>query len=81
MNPINTLLSLFIVFSKYYYGDEIKEDEMGGSCRTHGRDEKLTPSLSEILNGRDPLERFRGRWKENIKIDLETNRIRGCGLD
>jgi len=22
-----------------YYGDQIKQDEMGGTCRTNGRDE------------------------------------------
>jgi len=25
----------------YYSGDHIKEDEMGGTCSTDGRDEKL----------------------------------------
>jgi hypothetical protein len=25
---------------KYYYGDQIKEDEMGGPCSPHGRDDK-----------------------------------------
>jgi hypothetical protein len=30
----------FLRFTKCYYGDQIKEDEMGGACSTHGRDEK-----------------------------------------
>jgi hypothetical protein len=25
-------------FAIYYYGDEIKEDEMDGACNTNGRD-------------------------------------------
>jgi hypothetical protein len=27
-------------FTKYYYGAQIKEDEMGGACSKHGRDEE-----------------------------------------
>jgi len=27
-------------FNKYYYGDQIKEDEMGRACSLYGRDEK-----------------------------------------
>jgi hypothetical protein len=25
----------------YYYGDNIREDEIGGTCSTHGRNENL----------------------------------------
>jgi hypothetical protein len=35
--------------------DQIKEDEMGGTSRTHGRDEKYN-IWSEILKGRDHSE-------------------------
>jgi hypothetical protein len=52
--------------NKYYYGDETEEDEMGGSCRTRGGDEKLMQSLSEFLNGREPLERSGDRLEGNI---------------
>jgi hypothetical protein len=51
--------------NKCSYGDDI-EVEMGGACRTHGRDEKLTQSLSKFLNGREPLERFGERLEGNI---------------
>jgi hypothetical protein len=27
---------LNILFTKYYYGDQIKDDEMGGACSAHG---------------------------------------------
>jgi len=31
-----------VLFTKYYYSNEIKEDEMGKTCNMHGRDEKHT---------------------------------------
>jgi hypothetical protein len=34
---LNTLVHL----TKYYFGDEM-EDNMGGACSTHGRDEKCS---------------------------------------
>jgi hypothetical protein len=36
----NEELHNFVSFVKYYYGDQIKGDEMGGACSTYGRDEK-----------------------------------------
>jgi hypothetical protein len=27
-------------FTKYYYGDQVKEDEMSGACSTRGSDQK-----------------------------------------
>jgi hypothetical protein len=67
MNPEHALSSLFTLLIKYNYGDEMEEDEMGRAYRTHGRDEKLRQSLSEFLNGREPLGRFGDRLEGNIK--------------
>ena len=64
-DPGHALSFLFRLLNKCNYGDDIEEDEMGGACRTHGRDEKLTQILSVFLNGREPLERFGDRdWRE-----------------
>jgi hypothetical protein len=44
-------------FTKYNKGNQVKEDELGGACRMHGRDKKLyTIFLSGKLKGRDNLE-------------------------
>jgi hypothetical protein len=40
---------------KYYYGDQIKEDEMGGPCSTIGRYEKCRHNLIGNLEGKGPL--------------------------
>jgi hypothetical protein len=32
---------IIVPFTKYYYGDQIREDEMHGACSTHARNEKL----------------------------------------
>jgi hypothetical protein len=33
-------------FTIYYYGVQTKEDEMGGTCSTHGRDEKYIQNFN-----------------------------------
>jgi hypothetical protein len=48
----------------YYYGDRMKEDEMGGACCMH------TEFCLENLKQRNRLEE-RCRWEDNIKINLK----------
>jgi hypothetical protein len=39
-----------VIFSKYYYGAEIKKDEMGGTCSTHAgleNEHKISVGKSE----------------------------------
>jgi hypothetical protein len=36
---------MIIVLAKYYYGDQVKESDMGGECCTHGREEKPIPMV------------------------------------
>jgi len=43
-------------FTKYYSGNQIKEDEMDRECSTHSRDEKCVQYLLENLEGRDHFE-------------------------
>jgi hypothetical protein len=37
-------------------GDQVKEDEMGRACSTHGRDEKCIQNYNGKLKGRDHSE-------------------------
>jgi hypothetical protein len=46
-----------VLFAKYYWGYDIKGDEMDRTCVMHGGD------------GRDHSE-DRQRWEDNIKLDL-----------
>jgi hypothetical protein len=54
----------------------MKEDEVGGTCGTHGR------GVYRVLDGRPegkrPLGRPRRRWEDNIKIDLREIGIDGA---
>jgi hypothetical protein len=34
------IITSFMICTKYYLGDHIKENEMGGTCGTYGRDER-----------------------------------------
>jgi hypothetical protein len=47
--------SQHVRFTKYCSGGQMKEDEMGGKCSTHVRDEKFM-ELLENLRGRDYSE-------------------------
>jgi hypothetical protein len=49
-------------------GDKIKNNEMGGACSMHGREER---SIEGVWWGKRPLGRPRCRWENNIKIDLQ----------
>jgi hypothetical protein len=51
-------------------GDQIKEDEMGGTCNTHVSYEKCVQSFVGKLEGKRALGRPRCRWEDNIKMDL-----------
>jgi hypothetical protein len=33
-------VSCCVLLAKYYWGDQFKKDEMGGTCGRHGREEK-----------------------------------------
>jgi len=48
----------FVLLAKYYYGDEMKEYEMGGECGTHGKEDKYIRRFWwENLKEIDPLEK------------------------
>jgi hypothetical protein len=56
------IMKSFIIcmLHKYYSGDQIKEDKIGGRCSTHGRDEKYN-----ILVGKPEGKRLLGRPRCN----------------
>jgi hypothetical protein len=75
--------SKFLRSTKYYSGYEIKEDEKGGTCSKHQRDEKCIKyfglmgeggGVYRVLVGRPedkrPLSRPRSRWEDNITLIL-----------
>jgi hypothetical protein len=65
--------------------DIITEDEMIGSCSTHGEMRNACRMLVGKLERKIPFGRHRHRWENDIKMNLkETERVcvceRGCGL-
>jgi hypothetical protein len=50
--------------SLYTLPSNLVKDKMGGSCSSHGTDEKCTRNF-----GRKTLK-TRRRWKDNIRIDI-----------
>jgi hypothetical protein len=52
-------------------GDQVKDVEVGGTCSTHGRDEKCIQYLGWKTEGKRLLGRPKRRWKDNIRVDLK----------
>ena len=63
---------------KYYSGDQIEKNEMGGARSTYGEKRGAYRVLVGIPERKRPLERPRLRWEDNIKMDL---REVGWGID
>jgi hypothetical protein len=56
----------------------MKEDEVGGTCGTHGGGERCLQDFGWRPKGRRPLGRPRRRWEDNIKMDLRELGIDGA---
>ena len=54
----------------YSLGDEIKEDEMGGSHGTYGTEDQCIHGSGSKNGRRDIISKIRYRWKDNIKMYL-----------
>jgi hypothetical protein len=50
--------------------DQVKEDEMSGTCCTHGREEKFTQNICRKILRERSLGKTRRRWVHNIIMDL-----------
>jgi hypothetical protein len=62
-------MSLIICdFAKYYYVDQIKNDEMGGACSTYGRDENWIQIFSRRTELREQLEDL----EDNIRMEHQV---------
>jgi hypothetical protein len=58
----------------------MKENEVGGACSTHGREEERVQGFGG-KEGKRPLERPRLKWEDGIKVDLREIGWGGCGVD
>jgi hypothetical protein len=57
------------------FGDQIEKNKMGGTCSTYGEKSNVYRVLVRKTEGKRPLGRRRGRWEDNIKMDLQGE---GC---
>jgi hypothetical protein len=56
----------------------MKDDEVGGTCGTHGEGRDIYRVLSGRPEGKRPLGRPRRRWEDSIKMDLREIGIDGA---
>ena len=61
----------YVLLTRCYVGDKIKEDEMGEACGMHGRERNLYRVLVGKPEGKRPLGRHSGKREGNIKINLK----------
>ena len=54
---------------KYYSGDQIKNNKMGGACRMYGGWERCIQGFGGKPEGKRPLGRHRCGWEDKIKMD------------
>jgi hypothetical protein len=47
-----------------------KMKERGRTCSTYGGEERSILNFGGKTWGKEPLERLRHRWEDNIKMDL-----------
>jgi hypothetical protein len=59
-----------LLFTKYNYDDQVKEDEMGRACSTNGEKRNACRISVGKPEGKSPLRRPKRRWEDNIKMDL-----------
>ena len=59
-----------LILTKYYSGDQIENNYMGGTCNAWGERRGVYRVLMGKHEGKRPLGRPRRRWEDNIKIDL-----------
>jgi len=55
-----------VLRNKYYSADEIREDELSGTCGPCGGEEKCMQDFC----GQTWPGRHRGRWNDNIKMHV-----------
>jgi hypothetical protein len=67
-----------VLFTKYYSGDKIEKNEMGGACSTYGG-----RSTYRVLLGKWKVTTWKTmcRWEYNIKMDIQEVGLMGGGLD
>jgi hypothetical protein len=65
----NEELHTLYSFPNIIKADQIKENEVGGTCGTHGRGEECVQGLMGKPEGKRP-ERRRRRWKNGIRMDI-----------
>jgi hypothetical protein len=56
---------------KYYSGNQLEKNGMGGECSTYGEKSGAYRILVGRPEGRRPLGRPRRRWEDNIKMDFQ----------
>jgi len=63
--------SYLVRFTKYHKDDQVKEDETGRTCNTHGRVEKCIQNFGrKSWRGRSSSKTLRRRWGGSIIMDL-----------
>jgi len=69
-----------VLLTKYYLGDQIKKDEMGGACSTCGGRRGTYTVVVGRYERKNPLGKPSHRWEQMLKLIFKKwNREYGLG--
>jgi hypothetical protein len=63
-------ISRLSLFNKHSEGDQMKEDEMGQACGTHGGEQRCVQDFGGKTEAKRPLGIPSSRWKNNFHVDI-----------
>jgi len=66
-----------VLLTQYCAVDKIEKNEIGGARSAYGEAKGVNRILVWKAGRMSPLERPRGRWEDNIKMDFQEV---GCGV-
>jgi len=69
----NDKMNIFMICTaaQYFAGDEIEKNEMGRACSACEGGERRVQGLGGETWGKDTTGETRGRWQDNIKMNLQ----------
>ena len=70
-----------VLLTQYCAVDKIEKNEIGGARSAYGEAKGVNRILVWKAGRMSPLERPRGRWEDNIKMDFQEVGVGLWGLD
>jgi hypothetical protein len=64
--------------TKYYLGEQIKKNQIGGTCGMYGEQERCRQDCDGETEGKRPIGRPSARWETNINMSPQEMERGAC---